>query len=137
MKAKQNGEVRLSDGKRIGKVELSGTYFKDYTLKYSPGYAVYLKQNGTGKIDGLYNQLQFGNNDLLYSNSVSREYTYDTKREIPFDEIMIFKVIGQEFRKNVNGQRTNYVSQTTYYAPSDYRDYCKYVKTYLQDYQKA
>ncbi len=125
MKALQKGEVQITDGQRHGLVEVDGKFFKDYKLKSSPGYSAYLRQIETGVMEAVYNQIQYGQDGKTYYNQVKRHYKYNGKETLPFDETMVFKVIDTDFGKVLNGNRTDYVAQATYYVPSDYRDYSK------------
>jgi hypothetical protein len=120
MEASQKGEVKMVDGLRHGTVDLRGRFFRDYKLQHSPGYTVYLKQDRINEIEAVYNQLQYGIDGNTYYNAVRRLYSYDGNNTLPFDEVMIFKVLESDFANISSGNRTDYVAQTTYYIPADY-----------------
>lgn len=72
---------------------LTGWYKGPKDLVWTPGYAIYLRQNGPGVIEGTYGQTLFSQDGTPVHAHVRRTYTYQSGNELPFDQVWRYKLL--------------------------------------------
>lgn len=109
------------DGNDIGRIEqgidvskdsdgfvlhptLNGEYQGPTDLVSSPGYAIYLRQDGQGSIEGTYGQTLFSRSGKKVYAHVKRNYMYKTAEKLPFDQVWRYKLLDVKVRAT-NGRR--------------------------------
>jgi hypothetical protein len=114
---KENNEGYITTGETIVEGSCESEECKGTIVKYSPGYAVYLRQVDEETIEGVYGQVIYTTVGKLYTLTRRIYHKKDMRSQMPFDEILIYYILDLE-RNNVNGKHVIKWHTSTYYTPA-------------------
>lgn len=90
----------------------------------SPGYSMHLRQTGRGEIEGVYGQVAVDTDGGAQHVFSRRTYRYSGDEELPFDEVMSYRILDFEERLDEGGtdRETHHVTfrSQAYYAPIEF-----------------
>lgn len=119
----QRSNFKISDDmtKVEGITSLDGSCWDDRCkgaiVKISPGYAIYYRQLDEETIEGIYGQILHTTHGMFY-NIARRVYSKkNMRRSLPFDEILVYKILRLERTIN-NGKHVVKWSKQSYYIPA-------------------
>ena len=115
---KQTGKLeQVSPGKLRGETFIDAKYDGPKNVTWSPGYAVWLRQAGPGRIDAVYGQTMIHKHGSFF-NIARRHYSYYSGRILPFETVWHYKLLSVDSQVQDGNQIWDYTG-TAYYSPAE------------------
>lgn len=114
---KEDNEGYVSIGETVVEGSCWDEECRGITVKYSPGYAVYLRQVDSETIEGVYGQVIYTTLGRTYTLTRRIYHKKDMRSQMPFDQILVYHILDLK-RSGGNGKHVVKWNSLTYYIPA-------------------